>query len=69
MTPIFSQDQEEQEPPRCLFILPTPFDEFWSFDVPADLAPCIGSYARIPEFAVAGRILTVAGLIHKRPAC
>jgi hypothetical protein len=34
----------------------------WGFDVPANLAKCVGRYARIPEFAARSHLLASAAM-------
>jgi len=68
MTPVFHQDQDGGEATRCIFRLPTSDHDGWLLDVPASLERCIGRYARIPEYALDGHILTVTRLIRERPA-
>jgi hypothetical protein len=44
-------------PGRVHYWLPSQDGDSWSFDVPADLAKCVGRYARIPEFAAKTHLL------------
>ena len=42
---------------RVHYWLPVAGGGNWHFDVPADLANCIGRYARIPEFVAHSHLL------------
>ena len=44
-------------PGRVHYWLPMADGGRWRLDVPAALAPCVGRYARIPEFAVHSHLL------------
>ena len=47
---------------RCWIRLPSQADNVWILELPADLAKCVGAYARLPEFARDGHLLEIIGL-------
>jgi len=47
---------------RCWIRLPSDAGKLWILEVPADLAKCVGNYARLPEFARDGHLLEVISL-------
>ncbi len=49
-------------PGRVHYWLPSSDGGSWRFDVSADLAKCVGRYARIPEYAVRSHLLPQAAL-------
>ncbi len=50
-------------PGRVHFWLPTANGDSWRLDVPADLADCVGRYARIPEFSAHSHLLVRAAAV------
>jgi hypothetical protein len=64
--PVSHPRAREQSLETCRFLLPCASGEAWAFDVPADLANCVGRYARIPEFVDEGRLLKLVRLAPGR---
>ena len=47
---------------RCWIRLPSDAGKVWILELPADLAKCVGGYARLPEFARDAHLLEVISL-------
>jgi len=47
---------------RCWIRLPSEGGSVWILELPSELAKCVGSYARLPEFARDGHLLEMISL-------